>query len=121
MDTEASQRWGARAEGRPAWMNQPRFSGTLETDTDPQGVKAHIESLKQPPRPPTLAPHMQRVVDEWTALGEKLAKYDDFIDWNYLFRQCSENEQDRLRRQQKAMREYLNILGERILAFPTPG
>ncbi len=83
-----------------SWLNQPRFGG---------------EEIKP------LAPHIQRVVDEKDALDEKLTKLDTFIQMNPLLRQCSEAEQDRLRRQSSIMHDYSDVLGERISAFPVAG
>jgi hypothetical protein len=64
----------------------------------------------------TLQPHQQRVVEEKTALDEKIQKLQSFmatpaylsLDWN---------EQRRLYRQHSAMVEYSTVLDERIGAF----
>lgn len=63
-----------------------------------------------------MLPHQQRVVDEKIALDEKMAKLDAFGD-TAIFTGLPQAERERLKRQAVAMREYSDILGERIAAF----
>jgi hypothetical protein len=58
----------------------------------------------------------QRVVDEKTALDEKLSKLDAFILTD-RFNKLPNAEQDRMQRQQKAMTDYSTVLSERVSAF----
>jgi hypothetical protein len=67
----------------------------------------------------TLQPHQQRVVDEKADLDEKVGKLVSFISENPTFRMLSASEQDRMREQLGYMRNYSDILGERIAAFAT--
>lgn len=64
-----------------------------------------------------MAPHQQRVVDEKADLDEKLTKLVAFFG-NPLWATLPSDEQARLSRQSEVMREYSDILGERIAAFP---
>ena len=64
-----------------------------------------------------MAPHQQRVVDEKNELDEKLTKLVAFFS-NPLWATLPSDEQARLSRQSEVMREYSDILGERIAAFP---
>ena len=63
-----------------------------------------------------MAPHQQRVVDEKNELDEKLTKLEAFFS-NPLWATLPSDEQARLSRQSEVMREYSDILGERIAAF----
>lgn len=69
-----------------------------------------------------LLPHQQRVVEEKAALDLKLEALMHFVTTDMgvtseIFRGLPSDEKGRLRRQAKAMREYSDILGERIAAF----
>ncbi|MGE8444095.1 MAG: crAss001_48 related protein [Comamonas testosteroni] len=61
--------------------------------------------------------HQQRVLDEKQELDISIARLDEFIQRNALFRQPGSDEQSRMRRQLDVMREYAVILGEHISAF----
>jgi len=63
-----------------------------------------------------MAPHQERVVNEKFDLDEKLSKLTKFLN-SELFTSLAADERSRLRRQQIAMQDYSNILGERIAAF----
>jgi hypothetical protein len=65
-----------------------------------------------------MQPHQQRVVDEKAELDEKLEKLEKFIHENDLFQKLPSDEQERMCRQQNAMKQYSEVLGERIAAFP---
>lgn len=65
----------------------------------------------------SLQPHQQRVVEEKTALDEKLTKLVAFYD-TPLYAKLDTAEKVRLQRQGQAMSEYADILEERIAAFP---
>lgn len=67
-----------------------------------------------------MKPFQQRVVDEKTELDGKLELLEKFIHENELFQKLPEAEQLRMVRQKNAMKEYSEILGERIAAFPAP-
>ena len=58
-----------------------------------------------------------RVVDEKTELDEKIGKLNDFLAMNPVYQALPNAEQARLLRQITVMREYSDILGERIAAF----
>lgn len=60
--------------------------------------------------------HQHRVVNEKAELDCRLHALVDFMGLN-LFRALPLQEQDRLHRQLRAMREYSSILAERIEAF----
>ena len=60
--------------------------------------------------------YQQRVVDEKTALDEKISKLRVFID-SEIHQNLPEKERIRLGRQLFHMRRYSEILGERIDAF----
>lgn len=64
-------------------------------------------------------PHEQRVLDERAELAAKLERLNDFIGFQ-RFLELDKDEQSRLRRQASAMTKYLEILDERIAAFPLP-
>lgn len=63
------------------------------------------------------APHQQRVIDEKSQLDERLSKLTEFVTGNEMFNSLPLDERARLRRQRRVMREYSEILGERIAAF----
>lgn len=66
----------------------------------------------------TLAPHQQRVVQEKEELDEKLSKISAFIDSpNFTITVKDENEIARLVCQEEIMKDYSEILAERIAAF----
>ena len=65
-----------------------------------------------------LAPHQQRVVQEKEELDEKLSKLSAFIDSpNFTITVNDENEIARLVCQEEIMKDYSEILAERIAAF----
>ena len=59
----------------------------------------------------------QRVVDEKAELDDKLAKLVKFIEGSDIFKTIPEAEQTRLVRQAGFMRQYSDVLKERIAAF----
>lgn len=66
----------------------------------------------------TLASHQQRVVQEKEELDEKLSKLSAFIDSpNFTITVKDENEIARLVCQEEIMKDYSEILAERIAAF----
>ena len=66
----------------------------------------------------TLTPHQQRVVQEKEELDEKLSKLSAFIDSpNFTVTVNDENEIARLVCQEEIMKDYSEILAERIAAF----
>lgn len=65
----------------------------------------------------TLQPHQQRVVDERRELDERVTKLEAFFA-TPIFAGLDTAEQDRLREQLGYMRNYSDILSERIDAFP---
>jgi hypothetical protein len=64
----------------------------------------------------TYAPHQQRVVDEKSELASKLEKLNTFISGTF-FEGLPEAERIRLARQAVVMKDYLDILNDRIAAF----
>ena len=62
--------------------------------------------------------YQQRVVEEKEALDEKIKKLDVFVGTE-RFCALPIAEQVRMTAQLEVMREYSQILGERIAAFPT--
>lgn len=64
-----------------------------------------------------MQPHQQRVIDEKTALDTKLESLRGFFT-NAIFITLPSEEKERLCRQENAMADYSEILGERIAAFP---
>lgn len=64
-----------------------------------------------------LAPWQQRVVDERRDLGYKVVKLAEFIITGTEFTKLDPAEQERLRKQERAMEDYAHILDERIAAF----
>lgn len=77
--------------------------GTLEVD---EGSPMRIQP-----------PHERRVIEERAQLSERLEKLGTFLALPD-FGKLESAEQDRLTRQHKIMREYLQVLDERIAAFP---
>lgn len=64
-----------------------------------------------------LAPHQQRVVDEKTELDVKLSALSKFISESSIFTALADEERARLVCQEEVMKDYSEILGERIAAF----
>ena len=64
-----------------------------------------------------MQPHQQRVVDERDQLAEKLTRLNSFIGGDVV-KGLPAEERIRLARQAVAMKEYLDILNDRINAFP---
>lgn len=62
--------------------------------------------------------HEDRVVREKAALDLKISDLDLFIDKNPIFPKLPREERGRLARQLFVMRQYSDILGERIANFP---
>lgn len=65
----------------------------------------------------TLQPHQMRVVDEKTELDDKLSKLKTFC-LTPLFQSLPTEEKQRLTEQEGYMRNYSDVLGRRIAAFP---
>ena len=63
-----------------------------------------------------MQPHQKRVMEEKDGLDKKLAKLSDFID-SEAFSGIDPAERVRLCRQWDVMKQYSNILGERIANF----
>jgi hypothetical protein len=61
--------------------------------------------------------HQQRVVDEKIELDKKQQALEVFIDSSAVFKSLDAKEQERLVRQCDVMKEYSDILRERIKAF----
>lgn len=78
-------------------------------------VRAALDAPK-PTATSTLQPHQQRVVDEKRDLDERATKLDAFFA-TPIFTGLDTSEQGRLREQLGYMRNYSDILGERIAAF----
>jgi len=64
-----------------------------------------------------LQPHQQRVVDEKAEVDERLRKLDVFITSNPIFGTLSDKEQELQTAQRGAMKEYSDILSQRIDLF----
>ena len=64
-----------------------------------------------------MQPHQQRVVDEYNQTSERVTKLSEFIRGD-VYPKLPEAEQDRLRRQELLMTGLVQILAERIAAFP---
>lgn len=64
-----------------------------------------------------MQPHQERVVAEKDELDDKLAKLTKFVEGSDVFTQLPEAEKSRLVKQAGVMREYSDVLGERIAAF----
>lgn len=63
-----------------------------------------------------LQPYQQRVIEEKAGLDEKIAKLDAFRHGQF-YSTVPKNERLRLTRQYCFMKDYSNVLGERIAAF----
>lgn len=63
-----------------------------------------------------MQPHQERVVQELKDLDEKISKLEVFIKGNVIST-LSMDEQTRLKKQLIHMRDYSNVLNERIGAF----
>jgi len=66
-----------------------------------------------------MKPFQQRVVTERDELAEKLTSLDSFIGGE-IFKVIPAEEKIRLAKQAVVMKEYLDILNDRINAFPPP-
>jgi len=64
-----------------------------------------------------MQPHQQRVVDEKNELQSKINALSGFIDRNDLFKSLPWDEKVRMLMQLRAMKEYADILKQRIEAF----
>jgi hypothetical protein len=64
-----------------------------------------------------MLPHQERVIQEMKELDEKIVKLDDFRHGK-LYETLPVDERDRLTRQYAHMKDYSNVLAERIKAFP---
>ena len=64
-----------------------------------------------------MLPYQQRVVTERDELADKLTKLNTFIGGN-VFYDLPPEERIRLARQAGAMKDYLDILNDRINDFP---
>ena len=64
-----------------------------------------------------MQPHQQRVLDEKEELDKKIQALSLFINDTTTFITLDESEQERLDAQIKIMRDYSEILGERIREF----
>lgn len=65
-----------------------------------------------------MQPHQQRVVDEKSELDAKITKLADFSNGS-IFENLPLDERDRLQKQFSIMRQYSEVLGDRINAFPS--
>ena len=63
-----------------------------------------------------LQPHQQRVVDERRELDERRQKLSEFIRGD-VYLSLPVQERSLLRKQAKVMRQYSDLLGERIAVF----
>ena len=66
-----------------------------------------------------MAPHQERVVTEKAPLDEKLDKLVSFTTSPNFLHTVEFEERERMLRQAAVMRQYSEILGERIAAFPS--
>lgn len=64
-----------------------------------------------------MQPHEERVAKEKQDLDEKLAKLLAFQE-DGIFKSLHADDRDRLERQSAVMKQYSDILGERLAAFP---
>jgi hypothetical protein len=64
----------------------------------------------------TMQPHQERVVAEMKELDEKIVKLDTFRH-SPIYDTLPDAERDRLTRQYAHMKDYSNVLAERIAAF----
>lgn len=72
--------------------------------------------IKTPYKEKTMQPHQERVVDERNELAEKLTKLNSFMTGE-IHNGLPSDEKVRLARQACAMKDYLDILNERIQSF----
>lgn len=63
-----------------------------------------------------MQPHQERVVTEKRELDAKIEKLDAFLHGD-IYPTLSPEERSRLTRQHCHMKDYSNVLGERIAAF----
>lgn len=64
-----------------------------------------------------MQPHQQRVVDEKSALDEKITALSAFIEKSPVFKGLPPTEKSRLDRQLRFMGPYSEVLDERIANF----
>ena len=67
----------------------------------------------------TLKPHEQRVIEEKRDLSEKIVKLNSFTDGEN-FGGLPRSQRESLRKQLDIMRQYEQVLHERICLFSTP-
>lgn len=77
-------------------------------------------AYKSRPLVPGLLPHQQRVVDECAEMNERTGKLGAFIATD-IFATLDQAEKDRLVKQAGLMNQLVNVLSERIQAFPKGG
>jgi hypothetical protein len=63
-----------------------------------------------------MEPYQERVIQEKKELDEKIAKLEALLN-SHLWWELPILELDRMRRQQRHMRDYATVLGERIATF----
>jgi hypothetical protein len=66
-----------------------------------------------------MQPHQHRVVTERDELADKMTKLNSFIGGE-IFNGLPAEERIRLAKQAEIMKDYLDILNDRINAFPPP-
>lgn len=64
-----------------------------------------------------MQPHQQRVLEEQTQLQDRIEKLDRFINTNEIFSTLPQRERDLLASQLVVMRQYFDILTERMKGF----
>ena len=84
----------------------------------PRHVRIVRDELERIDDAKPFEPYQQRVVDEKTELDGKYRKLIEFIEESPTFPRLPDDEQNRLRRQKDCMKNYSDVLGERISAFP---
>ena len=109
------ERWfldgrGIRKIGDGPWEPIENLHGrtpfmTLEQQLTPQNFGG-----------PTMQPHQERVVTEKAELDSKIEKLDTFLHGS-IYQTLTDEERMRLMRQFCHMKDYSNVLGERIAAF----
>ena len=65
-------------------------------------------------REKVLPPHVQRMIEEYKEVEQRLTKLSTFIDFGANFKTLEVEEQERLKRQRVSMDEYIHILDERL-------
>ena len=65
-------------------------------------------------REKVLPPHVQRMIEEYKEVEQRLTKLSTFIDFGANFKALEVEEQERLKRQRVSMDEYFHILDERL-------